>query len=181
MNKLVIGIVGLVIVAVVGVVMVAGMYFSYSNTEIRQRNLIVAKQKDNQSEFDNMVKKIGQVAQVTQESMKMIKEIIVGNSTARGGGGSLFKMVTEAVPNLDVSSQTFRDLVNIITASRDSFTMRQKEILDLKRVHDNIIDVFPSSMFVGGRGKISVVIVTSTRADEAFKTGKDDNLNVFDK
>jgi len=181
MNKTLIAVIGIVSIGLISILMLSGMYVSYSNTEIRQRNLLVAKQKDNQSEFDNMVKKISQVAQVSQESMKFIKDIIVGNSEARGGGGTLFKAVHEAVPNLDVASSTFRDLVNIITASRDSFTMRQKEILDLKRVHDNIIDTFPSSLFVGSRGKINVVVVTSTRADEAFKTGKDDDTNVFGK
>ena len=179
MNKTLIAVLGLFGALVISVLLLVGIYFSFSNSEVRQRNLIVAKQRDNQSEFDNMTKKISQVAQVSQESMKMIKDIIIGNSQARGGSGSLVKLVHEAIPDLNQSSQVFRDLINIITASRDSFTMRQKEILDLKRVHDNMVDTFPSSLFVGSRGKIEVQIVTSDRAIESFRTGKDNDTQVF--
>ena len=183
MNKnLIYAVITLGLIGIMSIILIGGLYVSYSNSEVRQRNLIVAKQKDNQSEFNNMITKISQVAQVSQEQMKYIKDIIIGNATARGGsGGTLAKFVHEAVPNLDVSSQTFRDLVNVITASRDAFTMRQKELLDLKRVHDNMIDTLPSSFFVGGRGKINVIVVTSTRAEEAYKTGKDDDISVFNK
>lgn len=159
-----------------------GMAIGYRNTEVRQRNLILAKQKDNHNELDNMVKVIGQTAEVSSEQMKSIKDIIVGNSEARkGGSGSLATFVHEAVPNIDTSSKTFQNLQNIIVASRNSWTMRQKELLDLKRVHDNLIDVFPSSLFVGGRGKIDVQIVTSTRAEKAFESGRDDEVTLFKK
>jgi len=38
-----------------------------------------------------------------------------------------------------------------------------------------------TSWFVGGRGKIDVQIVTSTRAEAAFETGKDDDTDLFKK
>jgi hypothetical protein len=69
--------------------------------------------------------------------------------------------------------------MNIIVSQRDGFKFRQKELLDLKREHDNLIDLFPSSLFVGSRGKIDVIIVTSTRTEEAFKSGKDDDTKLF--
>jgi hypothetical protein len=153
-----------------------------SNKEAQMRNQIVAKQKDNTSEYDNTWKKITQAAQVTDAQKQALMEIIVGNSKARNnGGGSLATFVHEAVPNVDTS--TFNQLMNIITSSRDGFTMRQKELLDFKRAHDNMIDTMPGGLVLSflGRQKIDVTIVTSTRTDNAFKSGKDDDVDVFQK
>jgi len=75
------------------------------------------------------------------------------------------------------------NLQNIIIGSRDSWTMRQKELLDLKREHDNLIDVFPSSVVCGilGREKIDVTIVVSLKAEQDFKSGSDNDIKLFDK
>ena len=90
-------------------------------------------------------------------------------------------LVHEAVPTVDTS--TFNNLLNIVTSSRDAWTMRQKELIDLKREHDNIIDLFPSNLIcmVLGRQKIDIKIVTSSRTGEAFKTGKDDDVDLFNR
>lgn len=158
---------------------ICGMIVSISNKEVGLRNQIVAKQVDNQSELDNMMKKIKQVAQVSEKEVEAIKDIVTGYASARSGqgGGSLFTMVSESVPNQ--SPETLRQLSNLIAGSRDRWTQRQKELLDIKREHDNMIDMFPSSIIVGGRGKIDVKIVTSTRASDAMSTGVDDDVNVF--
>jgi len=167
--------IGAVIFAVLLVIGI--MFISYSNKEVRLRNQIVAKQRDNQSELDNVQKKISQAVQVTDLQKQMLMDIIVGNAQARkGGSGTLATFVTEAVPNLDTS--TFQNLQNIIAGSRDAFTMRQKELLDLNREHDNLIDTWPSSMIVGGRGKIQVTIVTSGRAKDAFQSGEDNDIKL---
>jgi hypothetical protein len=152
------------------------------NKETRLRNQITAKQTDNTSEYDNLWKKLSQSAQVTDTQKEALREIIVGNAQARkSGGGSLATMVHEAVPMVDTS--TFNNLLNIVTSSRDAWTMRQKELIDLKREHDNIIDLFPSNLIcmVLGRQKIDIKIVTSSRTGEAFKTGKDDDVDLFNR
>jgi hypothetical protein len=154
------------------------------NSEARMRNQIVAKQKDNTNEYDNTWKKISQAAQVTDAQKQALMDIIVGNSKARAGngnGGQLATFVHEAVPNIDTS--TFNQLMNIVTSARDGFTMRQKELLDFKREHDNLMDTFPGSLLFSllGKTKIDVTIVTSSRTEDAFKTGKDDDVDVFQK
>jgi len=165
------------------VVIVCGAFFvSTMNSEVKLRNTITAKQKDNESEFDNMWKKISQVAQVTDAQKNALKEIFVQHAQARNvGGGTLMKWIHESVPNVDTS--TFNNLQNIITGSRDAWTMRQKELLDLKREHDNLIDVFPGSMVCSilGRQKINVTIITSSRSQKAMQTGTDDDVDVFKK
>jgi hypothetical protein len=168
---------GLVIALILGIFFVTTM-----NKETRLRNQITAKQTDNTSEYDNLWKKLSQSAQVTDAQKEALREIIVGNAQARkSGGGSLATVVHEAVPTVDTS--TFNNLLNIVTSSRDAWTMRQKELIDLKREHDNIIDLFPSNLIcmVLGRQKIDIKIVTSSRTGEAFKTGKDDDVDLFNR
>ena len=178
--KSIIAIIGAV--ALAAVVIIGLMYVSYSNAERRLRNQITAKQTDNTSELDNVQKKISQIVQVSDIQMAALKDIIVGNAQARAqGAGSLATLVKEAVPNLDTTITTFNNIINIITGSRDAWTMRQKELLDLKREHDNMIDTFPSSLIVGGRGKIDVVIVTSGRVKENFRTGEDNDIDLKPK
>lgn len=182
MNKTLIGcgiflVLGLIIAIILGIFFVNTM-----NKETRLRNQITAKQTDNTSEYDNLWKKLSQSAQVTDAQKEALREIIVGNAQARkSGGGSLATMVHEAVPTVDTS--TFNNLLNIVTSSRDAWTMRQKELIDLKREHDNIIDLFPSNLIcmVLGRQKIDIKIVTSSRTGEAFKTGKDDDVDLFNR
>jgi hypothetical protein len=156
-----------------------------NNKEARLRNAITAKQTDNTNEYDAMWKKIKQSAEVTDGQKEALRSIFVDHAKARAGEGgqkgALALWIKESCPNVDTS--TFNQLMNIITGSRDRFTMRQKELLDLKREHDNMIDTFPSSLILSmlGRAKIEVTIVTSSRTKEAFRTGEDDDVSVFDK
>jgi hypothetical protein len=183
MNKpLLFGCAGLLAVGVILALVVGIFFISTMNKEASLRNMITAKQRDNTSEFDNMWKKISQVAQVTDAQKNAIKDIVVGYADARSagkGGGSLATMVHEAVPQVDAA--TFTKLMAVIESSRDAWTMRQKELIDLKRAHDNLVDLFPGSLVCSilGRQKIDITIVTSTKTDAAFQTGKDDDVQIF--
>lgn len=155
---------------------------SISNSEVHLRNLITAKQRDNQSELDNMQKKITQSSQIAPAQMQALKDVIVGYASARtgeGAKGGFINAVHEAIPNVD--QKTYLNLQNIITGSRDAFTQRQREILDLKRAHDDVRTTFPGNLICGARPEIQVQIVTSTRATESFVSGKDDDTTVFPK
>jgi hypothetical protein len=161
-------------------IMLGMAYVTYSNSEKTQRNRIVAKQVDNKNEQDAMWKTISQVAQVSEKDRSSLMELFNSYAQSRTGVGdskAIMNWIKEAVPNVD--TKTMVNLQNVIVAQRDGFKFRQKELLDFKREHDNMIDLFPSSLFVGGRGKIDVIIVTSTRTENAFKTGKDDDVNLF--
>lgn len=163
-----------------GIILFVGiLWMNVSNSEIRLRNTITAKQRDNMSELDNMQKKIMQSGEVTQEQARALKELVVGYASSRTSpdSGKFATLVREAVPTLDQS--TYKQLMNIITGSRDSFTMRQKELLDLKRSHDDVRTVFPGSLFVGWRPEIQVQIVTSAKAENSFATGQDNDTSIF--
>ena len=91
------------------------------------------------------------------------------------------KWVQESVPNVDTT--TMNNLQNIITGSRDAWTMRQKELIDLNRQHDQILNVFPSGFILKmlGRKSINITIITSDKTETAFATGKDNDTQVFSK
>lgn len=170
----------------VSIIFVVGLFIwgiGVTNKSTVLINQIKAKQEANTADFDNMKKKISQVAQVSEMQMSKLKEIFVENSQARTpkGGGALALWIKEAVPNID--TKTFENLQNIIVATRDSWTMRQKELIDYKREHDNMIDTIPSCWILSfaGHKKQEITIVTSTATREAFTTGKDDDDKVFGK
>lgn len=181
MSKTLLAVIGLIGAGILLVVVLFGMGVSFHNKEVRLRNLITNKQTDNKSEMDAMWKIIDQNAQVTIMQKDALKEIFndyAAGRTPANDSGSLMRWVQESVPNVD--QKTYTLLMNTITAQRDSFKFRQKELLDFKREHDNLIDTFPNNIFAGilGRHKIDVVIVTSTRTENAFKTGKDDDTTL---
>jgi hypothetical protein len=181
MNKTVMIVLSTLVVLVILGLIIFSMSVNYSNREIMLRNQITTKQQDNQSEYDNMWKKISQVAQVTEKERQSLMDIFVQYANARTNDSNNLVMtwVKESIPN--VNSDTYRNLQNIIISSRDSWTMRQKELLDYKREHDNLRMMFPGSLFLAGREEIKVTIVTSSRTQETFKTGNDDNVEIFGK
>jgi hypothetical protein len=173
------GIVATLVIGLILVVICGVWWVSTSNKEIGIRNQIEAKQIDNKNVYDSTWKQISQCGQVTQAQKQALIDIAVGYAKARSGngGGSLATMVHEVVPNMDTS--TFTQLMNVITSARLSFQRVQTEILDLNRAHNNLIDMFPSSIVCGGRPKINIQIVTSDRTDNAFASGHDNDVNVF--
>lgn len=182
MSKALLAVIGIVGAGILLAVILFGMGVSFHNKEVKLRNLITNKQTDNKNEMDAMWKNISQTAQVAEKDRSTLMEIFNGYAQGRAGTDPktpLMNWIKEAVPNIPPG--TFDKLMNIIVAQRDGFKFRQKEILDFKREHDNLIDTFPNNIFamVLGRDKISVVIVTSTRTEDAFKTGKDDDVQLF--
>jgi hypothetical protein len=175
----------IIMIVVAFVLLVFGMgAIGTLNKEARLKNLVVAKQKDNTSEFDNMWKVIQQTAQVPEQKKEALKEIFNSYASARtgtGDGGSLMNWIKEAVPNVDV--KVYDNLMNIIVSKRDAWTMRQKELIDIDREHNVMFDVFPSNIVLGifGRQKTVITIVTSSRTEKAFETGKDDDVELFKK
>lgn len=176
MKSLVIG--GII---VLGLIMIGSMFISYNNKEVMLRTTMVAQQLDNTSVFDNMGKKISQVAQVSVKQMEMLKEIFASHAQARSTGGDqqVMTWIKESIPNVDTT--TFNNLQNIIVSSRDAWTMSQRKLIDLKREHDQLLQLFPSNIILGMLGKkpFEIKIITSSKTEKAFETGKDDDVKLF--
>ena len=168
-------------VVVLAIIIVTAMAISYKNKEVRLRKTIEAKQLDNTSEFDNMWKKIKQVAQVTDEAKNALIEIFQKHASARSSGqqgGSLMLWVKESIPDAKANTDLYKNLINVITGARDSWTMRQKELIGLKNEYDVLCESIPSSWFVTQRN-IKITIITSTKTEKTFKEGKDDDMDLF--
>lgn len=183
MSKVLLALLGIVGTGIILVVIIVSMFVSFHNKDAQLRNLVTTKQTDNKSEMDAMWKTIEQNAQVTVMQKDALMEIFnsyAAGRTGEGGGGTLMKWVQESVPNVD--QKTYTLLMNTITAQRDGFKFRQKELLDLNRERNTMLDQVPGSLLAmfcpGDHKKIDVVIVTSTRTENSFKTGKDDDVSL---
>lgn len=170
--------IGAVALAVVLGLVVLVQCVSISNEEIGIRNTITQKQRDNMNEFDNMWKVISQNSQVAKADRDSLMKLFNGYAEARktGGDNQIMTWVKESVPNVD--SSTFKTLMNTITAARNSWTMRQKEILQLKVQHDNLLMKWPGSWILSGRQPIEVTIVTSDKTEKAFESGSDNDTDL---
>jgi hypothetical protein len=163
-------------------VFILAYVFNINNTATGLGNLIIAQGTKNTAEYDNMWKTIKQTAQVTEAQKNAIMEVVVGYATARGGNkGSLATLVHEAVPNVDVS--TFTKLQNIIDSKRSEWTRNQVILVDYKREHDNLMDMQPSGFVLKllGHKKMDITIVTSGKTKESFRTGEDNDTELFEK
>ena len=179
-KKLIITIAALASFMLVVIFAFATVFGTY-NQEVDLRTAIEAKQQDNQSEYDNMWKTVKQAAQVTDREAQLIRDVIVGYAGERGGNGNggLINAVHESVPNVD--AKTMSNLQNTVVGLRQNWTMRQKELVDLNREHSSLLRRFPSNVILGmfGCKEIEIHLVTSTRTDNAFESGKDDDTSVF--
>ena len=170
------------VMLMIGVVLLFGVLGMY-NTQATLKNTYEMKVKDNQSEFDNMWKKIQQVVQIPEAQKEAFKEIFVSYAEARTSesSGKLMTWLQESVPNVNLDS--YNNVMNIVVASRDGWTMRQKELVDYARVYNQNLVTQPKGFILGffRFERIDPQIVTSTRTDEAFRTGKDEDVDLFKK
>ena len=148
---------------------------AYTDLETRAK----ARQDVSKITFDNTWKIIQGQSQVATKERESFREVFVELMNARTSqdGGLLMKWSKEA--QIPLSSDLYKNLQNTIESQRNKFTNAQKDLIDIKREADKLKNTFPSSMFLGGRKVIEIELVTSTKTEETFKTGKEDDVNVF--
>lgn len=186
MNKLVIpaiivSIVGAIAVLLVSIVCVLGIY----NDEASLKNLYDMKVKDNSSEFDNMWKKISQAAQIADNQKDAFKEIFqqwAQNSTPQDGG-KMMLWIKQVSPDVGGITTVQTQVMNIMVGSRDGWTMRQKELVSIASTYNDNLVRQPRGFILGlfGFKHIDPLVITSSRTDAAFKTGKDDDVDIRSK
>lgn len=171
---------GVVFILLIGFLIVGfvGMKYSYQNDEVELRNQAKAQQEANKIIYDKVWKVISQKAQITDKYEKAFKDIYVQIMDKRYADKNLlFKFVTEQNPNF--STEMYTQLSNAIEGNRAEFANVQMRLVDIKREHDNLRMKFPSSIFVGDRPELDIQIVTSTKTENVFKSGKDDDVKLF--
>lgn len=172
------GVAALVILAALGLVGYGIGIYNQANT---LKTTYEAKIGANKADFDNVSKVIGQTAQVSKAQLEKLKDIYTSYAEARTGkdaGKAVMNWIKESVPNVDTS--TMNNLQNIIVASRNGWTERQKELVDISREYNTMLATFPSNVLLGlfGFQKIDPLVVTSANTENAFQTKQDNNTNL---
>lgn len=176
------------LLAVIGFLLFAGIiggsvFLSSYNGLASLKNSYEMKVKSNQGEFDNLWKKIQQAAEIPEAKKKALQDVLTSYATARSTGKQqMMTWIKESVPStagLDI----YDKLQNIITGSRDSWTMRQTELVSIAEQYNHKIVVFPSNMIAGmfGFQHIDPQVITSTRTEGTFASSKDDEVGIFKK
>ena len=179
----------LVIVAVLAII-----YFSVKiniqNNGVELKNLVVAQQKVCKANFDNMFKVISQVAEVSEQNMNKSKEafkeiypeLIKGRYDGEKGS-SLMKWVTESNPQFDLkeTSKLYSKLAEVIEEKRNEFFVEQEKLIDYQNNHKNLIMKFPGKLFLDLKDTVGITIITSAKTDAVYKSGKEDDIKLFDK
>ena len=172
--------IGVITIIVLMTVCIVGKGVSVYNTHINLKTQIEAKQKDNEAIFDNTWKKISQTSQVSDKYKNGLKEVLISYTEGRSKDSDnlLMDWTKEAVPNFD--SSIYKQINNVIVASRDDFTKNQKILLDLSRQHNKFIQTFPNNIYclILNIKEIPVQIVTSTKTQQAFSVGKEDDIKL---
>ena len=157
---------------------------SFFNSEVTLRTQYEAKTDANKADFDNVWKTISQVAQVPdkykQDFQSVYESYMLARSSGNDGSGSVLSFLTEAVPQYD-AKELYVKVQTVVEAKRESWTTRQKELIDIRREHSILLRTFPGAFynFFLGRDELPVVLVTSTRTEESFTTGTDDKVDLY--
>jgi len=184
------GLIALIIVGVLVVgggllalVSIVGLMGTYQEAT-RLKNEITAEQKNVKITYDNSWKIVMQKAEVSTQYTDAYKQIIKSMTADRyaNGTGSISASIAENNPNIDLSP--LKDLMNTIEGLREKYQMDQKKVLSKNNVYENLRTATVSGMILSAMGilkPLDIQMVTSTRTENAFETGKDDEVGVFSK
>ena len=181
---------GLVVAALAVVVPLIFAVIGAHNRAISVETTFEAQVDVNKNDYDAMWKILSEQAGVTSRYASEFKDIYAslmenryGDPDKRGANGSLMLWIQEKNP--EFSSDMYKNLSQSIEALRTGFKSKQDKLRDLKRVHDEMLRSFPMGLALKALGhkELVYVAVTSTRTENAFSTGKDDEsaLTGFDK
>ena len=184
---------GLLITLIITVIVSAGFFFSYTganNQEIKLRKQTEAQQDVCKSNFDKMFKTIAKMAQVPTKFMEdaknAFKEIypeLISGRYDNSRGGALMSWVHENNPQFDMKSASvlYENLQIAIESNQQEFFYEQEKLIDYKREHSTFINMWWNSHVwkLSSRGDVEITTITSDKTEDVYKTGKDNDLNVF--
>lgn len=179
MSKKLIITLSVVVIAVVLVIMFFSMSISYSNREAKLVNQFNMEMKNREATFDNMFKDISQIAQIAEEYKESFKDIYVHITSERydKDDGVVMKWIQESNPQFD--TKLYDRLANTIEVRRQEFLLVQRKLMDIENQHNNMLDVFPSSLFLSGKQRLDYQVISSTHAKKVMETGVDDDIELF--
>lgn len=163
------------------IIIYMGMSVSYNNYANRTEVAAEEKEKACQVDYDAMWKVIQQQAGVVDKYQESFKEIytdlIDGRYSDNDGQGQFMMWIQEHNPTFDPSM--FNRLMNTIESMRLDFATRQKELIAIEQDYNQAIVTFPGSWFIGDRDKMEVTIITSSKTQEVYETGQENDIELF--
>jgi len=173
-------IIGIALVFFIAIYVV--MNISYSNKEIRLKNLVTAQVDTRDANYDKTWKVISQQVQLTEKYAEDFKEVYKGMLQGRygeQGSQAMWQWIREQNPQLDASM--YKTVQNTIEAQREQFFVEQKKLISMDREHKNLRETFPGSWFVGDRPSVEFNIITSQKTKIAAETGEENDVDLFKK
>lgn len=154
---------------------------SYSNKEVVLRNQCDAQKQVLEANFDKMWKIISQLAQVPEQYKADFKDVYGTIMQGRYSGekGQLMLWIQENNPTFD--SSLYHKLMTAIEANRTEFFYEQKKMISMVNQHKNLIQMIPGKWFLSGKLPIEFTVISSEKSKAVMESGKEDNVDVFQK
>jgi len=158
---------------------------SKSNQEVRTRNLFGQKMIERKAFFNKLSVIVKQTKQATVKSDSSLVNILkIYMEGRKDSEGLMMKWITESNPVASYKevSDMYKALTRTIEAQREGFFQEEKQIADIVREHNNLLDTFPSGFLLStilGRKKLEYSPITSSSTEEIFRTGREDNTDLF--
>lgn len=181
-------------IAVVLVIFVLSMWSwvgGFYDKANASRLAATARDQEAQQVYNNVWTTISGKAKVSEKYADDFKAMFIGGNDARYKDKQNMAMmwIQEANPNLDPS--LYRELSQTIESKRNEYLGMVKTQISVAQEHNKLVTSSGSMVpcfvlgFLGNHRNVCDTVavrqVTSTRTQDAFTSGKDDNVNLFEE
>lgn len=167
------------------VAFVGGNYISYSNYGNKTEKSIEATYTNNQNilaQYGQKVMEAGQVPDMMRDDVVKVTNAAIQGRYGDGGSKAVFQMIHEQNPNLD--SRVYVQIQQIMEAGRNEFQAAQSKLIDQRRQYDTALGNVWGGLWLTLAGypkvdlKVAFLPISTDRAVEAFKTGREKPINI---
>ena len=161
-----------------------GSYVSAYNTGNRLEQNIKATHENNRNilaQYGNKIAEAAQVPAMQRDDLSAVVTAALEGRYGENGSQAVFQWIQEQNPTID--STVYVQLQRMIEAGRNEFTTAQTKLTDQKRVYETSLGSFWQGTWlsVAGYPRIDLAeykIVSTIRADDAFKSGIEEPLQL---
>ncbi len=161
-------------------VMFFSSYVSAHNYGNNMENQLKAVQTDNKNilaQYGQKVQEAAQVPAMYSADLQKVLAVDLGGRYGKNGSTATFQFLKEH--NVALDPTLYRQIQQIIESGRDNFEAGQRRQIDVRRQYETQLGTFWGGMWLkfAGYPKVNLAdfdIVSTDRADEAFKNHKED-------
>lgn len=135
-------IIPIVLVLFFGAVFMFNTFNTIQKTSVTKETRLSAEYLNNQNELSSYIVTIKEKLQIADRKTDKLDQVLSdavrgrydGHTSAQPGQGQLFSAITEAYPEIDLT--TYDKVSDAISAGREAFKNKQSQLLDLLREYD---------------------------------------------